>query len=111
MMQLKILEFKGGQVKRYFEKVIEKVSSVSKYTKLLHKYNSLSNKYDVLEEDMKNKAYELVMKAITEQPTIDRLTEENKKLRIKLRETKAERDEYIAALKMKGNSHGTRHSK
>jgi len=27
-MQLKILEFKGGQVKRYFEKAIEKVSKL-----------------------------------------------------------------------------------
>ena len=98
-------------MQKYFKSVIEKVSSLNRYTKLLHQYNSLSNKYDVLEEEMKNKAYELVMKAITEQPTIDRLTEENKKLRIKLRETRAERDEYIAALKLKGAKHGTRYSK
>ena len=97
-------------MKKYFKSVIDKVTSINRYTKLLHQYNTLSNKYDVLEEEVKNKSYELVMKAITEQPTIDRLTEENKKLRIKLREARAERDEYIAALKLKGAKHGTRHS-
>lgn len=86
-------------MKKHTTKLIEKLSKLSHYTSLLHKYNSLQNKYDVLEEEMKNKSYEIVMKAITEQPTIDRLTEENKRLRIKLKETRSERDEYIAELK------------
>lgn len=61
---------------------------IIEYFKLLKKYNKLRLEYDTLKENVKNKCFEALLEKIGEPITIKRLREENKRLRIKLKENK-----------------------
>ncbi len=65
--------------------MIEKVSS---YIKLLRKYNKLETEYNVLKEDVKNECFTKIIDKLGEPLELERLREENKKLRIKNKELK-----------------------
>ena len=61
---------------------------ISEYLKLKRKYNKLQLEYDTLKEEIKSKCFETLLEKIGEPTTIKRLKEENKRLRIKLKEYK-----------------------
>lgn len=61
---------------------------ISEYLKLKRKYNKLQLEYDTLKEEVKSKCFETLLEKIGEPITIKRLKEENKRLRIKLKEYK-----------------------
>lgn len=61
---------------------------IIEYLKLKRKYNKLQLEYDTLKEEAKNKCFETILEKIGEPITIKRLREENKRLRIKLKEYK-----------------------
>lgn len=61
---------------------------IIEYLKLKRKYNKLQLEYDILKEEVKNKCFETILEKIGEPITIKRLREENKRLRIKLKEYK-----------------------
>ena len=61
---------------------------ISEYLKLKRKYNKLQLEYDTLKEEIKSKCFETLLEKIGEPITIKRLKEENKRLRIKLKEYK-----------------------
>lgn len=61
---------------------------IIEYLKLKRKYNKLQLEYDTLKEEVKNKCFETILEKIGEPITIKRLREENKRLRIKLKEYK-----------------------
>ncbi len=65
--------------------MIEKVSS---YIKLLRKYNKLETEYNVLKEDVKNECFTRLIEKLGEPLELERLREENKKLRVKIKELK-----------------------
>ena len=65
--------------------MIEKVSS---YIKLLRKYNKLETEYNVLKEDVKNDCFIKLIEKLGEPLELERLREENKKLRLKNKELK-----------------------
>ena len=67
------------------DKMIEKISS---YIKLLRKYNKLETEYNVLKEDIKNECFIKLIDKLGEPLELERLREENKKLRIKNKELK-----------------------
>lgn len=60
------------------------------YIKLRRKYNTLESKYESLVEDIKNECFDKVLKAIGHPVEIKRLREENKRLRIKIKELKGQ---------------------
>lgn len=61
---------------------------ISEYLKLKRKYNKLQLEYDALKEEIKSKCFETLLEKIGEPIMIKRLKEENKRLRIKLKEYK-----------------------
>lgn len=61
---------------------------IIEYLKLKRKYNKLQLEYDTLKEEVKNKCFETILEKVGEPITIKRLREENKRLRIKLKEYK-----------------------
>lgn len=58
------------------------------YFKLRRKYNTLESEYQSLKEDIKNDCFNKILQAIGHPIEIKRLREENKRLRIKLKELK-----------------------
>lgn len=60
-----------------------------KYLKLLRKYNALELKYETLKELVKEDCFNKIINKLGEPETIKRLREENKRLRIKLKELKS----------------------
>lgn len=61
---------------------------ISKYYRLLRKYNRLSNEYDVLNEYAKNHCFDKLLDKLGESLENKRLREENRKLRLKVKELK-----------------------
>ena len=66
------------------------IDKLTRYIKLLQKYNRLENEYQVLREYVKEECFEKIIDKIGEPLVIRRLKEENKRLRIKVKELKAE---------------------
>lgn len=60
------------------------------YLKLLRKYNTLESKYESLKSDIKEDCFNKIINKLGEPIEIKRLREENKRLRIKIKEFKAE---------------------
>lgn len=58
------------------------------YIKLLRKYNSLETEYEVLKEYTKTDSFNKLIAKLGEPLEIKRLREENKRLRIKVKELK-----------------------
>jgi len=58
------------------------------YLKLLRKYNTLESKYNSLEETVKEDCFKQLIMKIGEPLEIKRLRDENKRLRLKVKELK-----------------------
>lgn len=61
---------------------------ISKYFKLLKKYNKLELQYETLKAEVKEECFKTILEKIGEPIEMKRLREENKRLRIKLKEYK-----------------------
>ncbi len=61
---------------------------LSRYIKLLRKYNKLESEYEVLREYTKEHCFDKLIDKIGEPDEVKRLREENKRLRIRLKELK-----------------------
>ena len=61
---------------------------LSRYIKLLRKYNKLETEYEVLREYTKEHCFDKLLDKIGEPDELKRLREENKRLRIRLKELK-----------------------
>ena len=66
------------------------IEKLSRYIRLLRKYNKLESEYEVLHEYNKNKCFDIILSKLGEPLEIKRLREENKRLRIKVKELKQE---------------------
>jgi len=66
------------------------IDKLTRYIKLLRKYNRLETEYQVLKEYVKEECFERLIDKIGEPLELKRLREENKRLRIKLKELKKE---------------------
>jgi len=66
------------------------IDKLTRYIKLLQKYNRLETEYQVLKEYVKEECFERLIDKIGEPLELKRLREENKRLRIKLKELKKE---------------------
>ncbi len=58
------------------------------YLKLLRKYNTLESRYKVLEETVKEDCFKQLLIKLGEPIEIKRLRDENKRLRLKVKELK-----------------------
>ena len=61
---------------------------LSRYIKLLRKYNRLETEYEVLREYTKEHCFDKILDKIGEPDELKRLREENKRLRIRVKELK-----------------------
>ena len=64
------------------------IDEISRYIKLLRKYNALRLDYDMLKEQTKNKCFDKLLDKIGEPEEIKRLKKENKRLRIRVKDLK-----------------------
>ena len=64
--------------------------NLSKYIKLLRKYNKLESDYEILREYTKEQCFNKLIEKIGEPLEIKRLREENKMLRIRIKNLKQE---------------------
>ena len=67
---------------------MKKLEHLSRYIKLLRKYNKLESEYEVLREYTKEHCFDKLIDKIGEPDEVKRLREENKRLRIRLKELK-----------------------
>lgn len=65
------------------------MKKIKSYIELLRKYNTLELKYETLKSQVKEECFKQVLNTLNNQLLTDRLKEENKKLRIKIKELKA----------------------
>ena len=63
---------------------------LTRYIRLLRKYNKLETEYEVLREYTKEHCFDKLMDKMGEPLEVKRLREENKRLRIKVKELKSE---------------------
>ena len=56
---------------------------------LQKKYNTLELKYETLKDQVKDDCFKTLLKVLSEQNDVERLRVENKKLRMKIKELKA----------------------
>ncbi len=61
---------------------------LTRYIKLLRKYNKLETEYEVLRESTKEHCFDKLIDKLGEPLEVKRLREENKRLRIKVKELK-----------------------
>ncbi len=64
------------------------IEELTRYIKLLRKYNALKLDYDMLREQTKNRCFDKLLDKIGEPEEIKRLRKENKRLRIKVKDLK-----------------------
>lgn len=64
------------------------IEKVSRYVKLLRKYNKLETEYETLKEEVKDECFKTILEKIGEPLELKRLREENRRLRIKVKELK-----------------------
>lgn len=67
---------------------------IRSYLELQKQYNTLELKYETLKDQVKEDCFKSVVKVLSEQEEIERLKNENKKLRTKLKELKSTIKEY-----------------
>ena len=65
------------------------MKKIKNYIELLKKYNTLELKYETLKSQIKEECFKQLLNTLNEQSQVKRLKEENKKLRLKLKELKA----------------------
>ena len=66
------------------------IENISRYVKLLRKYNKLETEYETLKEEVKDECFKKILEKLGEPLEIKRLREENKRLRIKVKSLKNE---------------------
>ena len=66
------------------------IENISRYVKLLRKYNKLETEYETLKEEVKDECFKKILEKLGEPLEIKRLREENKRLRIKVKSLKSE---------------------
>ena len=59
------------------------------YRELQKQYNTLELKYETLKDQVKEDCFKSLLKVLSEQNDVERLRAENKKLRMKIKELKA----------------------
>lgn len=64
------------------------MKKIKSYIELLRKYNTLELKYETLKSQVKEECFKQVLNTLNNQLQTDRLKEENKKLRLKIKELK-----------------------
>ena len=62
---------------------------IRSYLELQKQYNTLELKYETLKDQVKEDCFKSLLKVLSEQNDVERLRVENKKLRIKIKELKA----------------------
>ena len=62
------------------------IEKVSRYIKLLRKYNTLETEYEVLKEYVQNNSFNSLIDKIGEPDKLKKLEEDNKRLRLKIKE-------------------------
>lgn len=66
----------------------------TRYKKLSKKYNTVLLKYEALKENVSNKCFDVIYEQISDLSLIKPLKEENKRLRIKIKNYKEEIKRY-----------------
>lgn len=64
------------------------IEKVTRYIKLLRKYNTLETEYEVLRDYVKENSFNKLIEKIGEPYRIKKLEEDNKRLRLKVKEYK-----------------------
>ena len=64
------------------------IEKVTRYIRLLRKYNSLETEYEVLQEYVKENSFNKLIEKIGEPEKVKKLEEDNKRLRLKIKEYK-----------------------
>jgi hypothetical protein len=62
---------------------------IRSYLELQKQYNTLELKYETLKDQVKEDCFKSLLKVLSEQNDVERLRTENKKLRMKIKELKA----------------------
>ena len=62
---------------------------IKSYLELQKQYNTLELKYETLKDQVKEDCFKSLLKVLSEQNDVERLRAENKKLRMKIKELKA----------------------
>ena len=62
---------------------------IRSYLELQKQYNTLELKYETLKDQVKEDCFKYLLKVLSEQNDVERLRVENKKLRMKIKELKA----------------------
>ena len=62
---------------------------IRSYLELQKQYNTLELKYETLKDQVKEDCFKSLLKVLSEQNDVERLRAENKKLRLKIKELKA----------------------
>ena len=62
---------------------------IRSYLELQKQYNTLELKYETLKDQVKEDCFKSLLKVLSEQNDVERLRAENKKLRMKIKELKA----------------------
>ena len=62
---------------------------IRSYLELQKQYNTLELKYETLKDQVKEDCFKSLLKILSEQNDVERLRAENKKLRMKIKELKA----------------------
>ena len=62
---------------------------IRSYLELQKQYNTLELKYETLKDQLKEDCFKSLLKVLSEQNDVERLRAENKKLRMKIKELKA----------------------
>lgn len=62
---------------------------IRSYLELQKQYNTLELKYETLKDQIKEDCFKSLLKVLSEQNDVERLRVENKKLRMKIKELKA----------------------
>ena len=72
------------------DKKVNNWEKLTRYIKLLRKYNKLETEYEALNDYVKNHCFDKLIEKLGEPLEIKRLREDNKRLRIKVKELKNE---------------------
>ena len=64
------------------------IEKVTRYIKLLRKYNTLETEYEVLRDYVKENSFNKLIEKIGEPDRVKKLEEDNKRLRLKIKEYK-----------------------
>ena len=75
------------------------MKKIKSYFELLKRCNTLELKYSSLKEQVKNECFKTVLNKIGESDELIRLRDENKRLRLKIKELRKESLSYVKTIK------------